>query len=529
MRFPRFMPFLRAAASLVVAASYCAVAGAQSACVDAEAAVAPVATLPQTTWLRAYRAEFQSPTRLAADRAGRIYVADPVAGRVLVRNRDGSVHRVRGGLGEPAAIAVDDAGWIYLGDGVTGAVAVFDQNWEKLFELGAGAGEMGRPGDIAVDSASGEVFVSDSARHQVAVFARGPGPRLRSYGGEGGEDGRLRTPTGMTLADGELLVADQLNYRIQVLDKATGAFRRCFGTARNSSFVGASGGPARSFGLIQGLWADASGRLYVADAFQGSVRVLDRQSGRRLGDIAVFGDAPGALRVPTDLAMDDGGRLFVAAANNARIEMFGIDAFSDPERFVPAQASVLPAALDRGAPPDALELLVRIPGYRLADADATSLLLNGLAPDAVSSGDRDADGDPELVLRIATARLLPTLGEGDSGLVSATGQIAGLQFAAQSSVTLSGTAPGDEDGDGVADAADRCRATPAAEPTDAAGCAVSQLCPCAGPAAGGAWRNHGAFMNCVQLAVRQLEATGRLMPPGRAALISANAASRCGR
>ena len=357
---------------------------AHAACLDVNAPGQPTATPPQASSLRGYRAGFKAPTRLAIDSIGRVYVADPAGGRVVVRNRDGSVHSVRDGLGEPAAIAGAEAGRIYVGDGRTGRIAVFDQGWRMLAEMGMGEVN-GQPGDIAIDPANGEVFVMDTARHEVAVYARS-GARLRSFGGEGAEDGRFRAPTGIALAGDDLLVADQLNYRIQVLDKNSGAFKYCIGKLPTSpSFFNPDAGVGRNLGMVQGLWADATGRLFVADAVQGSVLVLDRLTGLRLGVIGSFGDQPGGLRVPTDLVIDDGGRLFVAAANNARIEIYGLDQFADPERFIPAQASVSPGTLDRSALPPWVEVSLRIPGHRLVDVDSASLRVNGLAPDAAAS------------------------------------------------------------------------------------------------------------------------------------------------
>jgi hypothetical protein len=63
------------------------------------------------------------------------------------------------------------------------------------------------------------------------------------------------------------------------------------------------------------------------------------------------------------------------------------------------------------------------------------------------------------------------------------------------SFSLSGET--DEDGDGVGDSADQCPGTPAGALVDADGCSLDQIAPCAGPASGGKWKNHGQYVSTV--------------------------------
>jgi hypothetical protein len=86
----------------------------------------------------------------------------------------------------------------------------------------------------------------------------------------------------------------------------------------------------------------------------------------------------------------------------------------------------------------------------------------------------------------------------------------------------------DGDGDGVPDGDDRCRATACGTPVDAAGCAIDQLCPCAMPRDGGAWRSHAEYVRCVIGASRALRAEGTLDGAARLAIIKAAADSTCG-
>ena len=124
----------------------------------------------------------------------------------------------------------------------------------------------------------------------------------------------------------ELLVSDQFGYRVQVFD-ADGVFKYCIGG--NSANPGSFFQRGRTLSAPQGLWSDDLGRIYVADSFEGKVKVFDRNA-RLLAEIGTFGEGGGQLRIPSDVALDQYGRLFVASSNNARVEVFGVDAMAAP-------------------------------------------------------------------------------------------------------------------------------------------------------------------------------------------------------
>jgi DNA-binding beta-propeller fold protein YncE len=287
-------------------------------------AVSPDAP-PAATALRAHRIAFHAPTRVAVDSGGNVYVTDPRMGEVTVLDPYGRLSALFGGFDVPVGIAVDQSGRIYVGEQGSGSVAVFDPQWNFLYFLGAGDGEFLLPNDIAIDAEYGWVYVVDSDAHLVKVYAS-DGAFLFAFGGKGTGPGQFGFPTGIYITpvgvspSVEVYVADRRNDRIQVLDR-DGIFQRCIGGG------GFSFQP--KFGTLQGLTGDAQGRLYVADAFQGYVQVFD-PFGRRVSTIGSFGEGAGQLRTPMDVALDPFNRLLVTSANNARVELYGIDAFTDP-------------------------------------------------------------------------------------------------------------------------------------------------------------------------------------------------------
>jgi hypothetical protein len=87
----------------------------------------------------------------------------------------------------------------------------------------------------------------------------------------------------------------------------------------------------------------------------------------------------------------------------------------------------------------------------------------------------------------------------------------------------------DEDGDGVGDSADQCPGTPAGAIVDADGCSIDQLAPCAGPASGGRWKNHGQYVSTVVHTVRSFVQQGLITVEQAEEIIIQAAHSRCGK
>lgn len=471
---------------------------------------------PQVEFLRAYRHDFSSPVRLAIDAAGSVFIADPQKGEVLVRAQDGRVLHHRRGLGRPGAVAVDGANNIYLADLDSGLISVFDSNWQSSHQF-AGA-EIQQAGDMAIDDSRSRVYISDSEAHLVRVYSIA-GQRLFEFGTPGAGDGQFQYPSGVFIdaVNDEVLVSDQFGYRIQVFEP-DGAFKYCIGgSSANPGGVFQRG---RLLAAPQGLWADAQGRIYVADSFEGQVKVIDR-NGLLLATVGSFGQAGGELRIAADVVLDELGRLFVASANNARVEMFGIDDFADPEQYTPALLSVDPSRVTAGTS-GILNVLFTVPGVRLSDIHNDSIRLNGLPPVSLQTVDIDRDAEAELLAGFdldAVLETLPTSGPAPVQL-QATTQTLDVDGAASIEVVAIDL---DQDQDGVNDDLDQCPGTALNDIVDAAGCALAQYCVCTD------FNSHGAYVKCVARTARRFVLDGLMDKKQRKQAVRDAARSDCGK
>lgn len=166
------------------------------------------------------------PTGIAIDkRRNRIYIADSHAHLVKTFSTMGDSLFDIGGDGNadqriksPTAIALDQTGQIYVLDSNSKRVFLYNADGKFLnkFPLSRGTpGDSLRPKGIAVDS-EGHVYVSDSVNNNILIFGS-DGSFLMSWGKTGTLAGDFWTPQGIFIDERDTIyIADQTNGRVQV-------------------------------------------------------------------------------------------------------------------------------------------------------------------------------------------------------------------------------------------------------------------------------------------------------------------------
>jgi DNA-binding beta-propeller fold protein YncE len=115
--------------------------------------------------------------------------------------------------------------------------------------------------------------------------------------------------------DDLVYVADRNNNRIQIFT-LEGKFQREVFIARNTS---TSNGTVYSLAFS----VDAPQRfLYVADAGNGRIRILNRQTMEVLASIGRWGRQPGQFMVPHNIAVDSKGNLYVGEIREGNVQKF---------------------------------------------------------------------------------------------------------------------------------------------------------------------------------------------------------------
>ncbi len=315
----------------------------------------------------ATRAHLWFAAAVAVDAGGNIVIADSFNNRVRrVDARTGKIQTVAGigrqgffgdgdlatkaQLNSPSGVAVDHQGNIFIADTFNNRIRVIDAQTGIISTL-AGTGKQGSDGDdglairaqlsgptgISVDRA-GNLLIADTANHRIRQVEKATGvistlagtgtPGFSKDGGIG-TTAELNGPTAV-VADGHgrVLIADTFNNRVRLLDTRIGTITTIAGTGAQG--FGGDGDFASKAELMEpsGVAVDTKGNILIADTFNNRIRQIDHLSGiiTTVVGVGTRGSSEGGTRAlfselnnPVGLTQDALGNIVVADAGNHRV------------------------------------------------------------------------------------------------------------------------------------------------------------------------------------------------------------------
>ncbi len=302
----------------------------------------------------ATQAEINRVVGLAVDAAGNVYMADQNNNRVRKVDTKGVITTFAGtgaagysGDGGPAAqaelngplgVCVAPNGNIYVNDNGNGRVRAISPSGTISTVAGNGSGVSSGDGGpataagfvipirCAVDS-NGNLFIVDQGASRVrrvdgkGIVTTYAGIGVQSYSGDGGPatQAAMNNPTWVTVdAAGNLYVTDQFNFRIRMVNAASGTITTVAGNGVNT-FAGDGGQATQaSLGYPGGTVVDPSGALYIVDDSNNRIRVVSggiitTVAGTGAAGYTGDGGAPllAELDSPFPITLDNAGNLYI--------------------------------------------------------------------------------------------------------------------------------------------------------------------------------------------------------------------------
>lgn len=287
------------------------------------------------------------PSKMTADTAGNVWLADSGNDRILEVTPDGKIITVIGGgkkgtsdgdfatasFNEPQGIALK-GNLLYIADTKNNLIRLADVVTKKVTTI-AGDGRMGyyygnnklnepvlpnSPWALAIDNK--DLYIADAGNHQILRMDLSNNKVFR-FAGNGREeltDGPLMNasftqPSGLSKSGNIIYVADPEGSAIRQIDLVTKQVKTIAG--KGLFDFGDKDGPVSS-ALLQhctGL-AIKQGKLYIADTYNGKIKVLDLST--KIITTLVTG-----LSEPNDV-LYMGDTLWISDTNNNQLVTFNI-------------------------------------------------------------------------------------------------------------------------------------------------------------------------------------------------------------
>ena len=260
--------------------------------------------------------ELYGPRSIVTTSGGdRVWIADP-GGRCLhvFDLRDRSYRKIlhagdRRFL-SPSGLCTGPGETIFVCDSESVAIYQLSERTGTLRRSLPVDSDLRRPVALYYDTAGEELFVVDTAAHNIKVFSI-EGRLTRVIGRRGTGAGEFNYPCDIAGNGNRIWIADAGNQRVQGLTPA-GEPVVAFGEA---------GDAPGQMALPKGIATDSDGNVYVVDARFENVQIFDR-SGNLLLVLGEEGTGPGQFWLPGGIFIDLNDRVWICDTYNRRIQVF---------------------------------------------------------------------------------------------------------------------------------------------------------------------------------------------------------------
>ena len=273
------------------------------------------------------------PISIAIDAAGSVFVGNANNHRVQKFGGGGTFITTWGSMGSgddqvdaPVDIALDSGGSVYVADSGNHRIhrlAVVGDAYQSVERWGSPSdGLFYYPQGVALDAA-GNLYVVDMGNQRVQKYDMADA-EWTTFAGEtgvaGSGPGQFYNPRGIAVdhATGWVYVVDEYNNRIKKFDAAGSLLTQW----------GSNGNGAGQFNVPFGIALDADGNVYVADSANNRIQKFDSDGGY-LTQWGSAGTGAGEFSSPYDVAVHPNGDIYVCDTGNDRVQVFSYSTLSE--------------------------------------------------------------------------------------------------------------------------------------------------------------------------------------------------------
>jgi sugar lactone lactonase YvrE len=303
-------------------------------------------------------ATLANPAAVAYDAAGNLYLADAENEVIREISTAGIISTLAGTgiqgysgdgaaatsaqLDTPTGVAVDSSGNVYIADSHNhrireisgGIITTFAGTGAPGFSgdnAAATAAQLSLPSGVAVDS-SGNVYIADTNNHRIREITNGiittiagDGEELYAGDNAAAKAAALDSPTGVAVdSGGNIYIADRLNQRIRQMSK--GIITTLAGTSTEGFSGDGASATAATLAKPSCVSIDAAGNVYIADTDNerirqvrsGAIATIEGSGAQGYGGDAGLSTAA-ILNSPRSVAPDAYGNLSIADTLNQRV------------------------------------------------------------------------------------------------------------------------------------------------------------------------------------------------------------------